>query len=127
MRPFSIRVSANLPHALPLDYKLRGSKGKYILKKAVEPLLPSGILHRKKKGFGIPIADWLKGRLNPLMHDMLDATPSQDQGLFDPAYVSKLIRNTNRASQVTTNSFGRCLSSSCGTTNFWPYRKIGKE
>jgi len=57
--------------ALPLDYKLRGNKGKYILKRSVDGLLPKRILTRSKKGFGIPIADWLKGRLNPLMHDML--------------------------------------------------------
>lgn len=77
--------------SIPLDYKLRGSKGKYILKKAVEHLLPHNILHRKKKGFGIPIADWLKGRLNPLMHDLLDAKRLKEQGLFDSDYVAKLI------------------------------------
>jgi len=52
--------------SIPVEYKLKGSKGKYILKKAVEDLLPKTILNRPKKGFGIPIADWLKGRLNPL-------------------------------------------------------------
>jgi len=77
--------------SLPLDHKLRGSKGKYILKKAVEPLLPREILHRKKKGFGIPVAEWLKGRLNPLMHDLLATERLQRQGLFDPAYVQILI------------------------------------
>lgn len=78
--------------SLPLNYKLHGSQGKYILKKAVEPLLPANILHRKKKGFGIPIAEWLKGRLNPLMHDLLTEPRLRDQGLFDPTFVSELIR-----------------------------------
>ena len=77
--------------SLPLDYKLRGSKGKYILKKALEPLLPHEILHRKKKGFGIPVAEWLKGRLNPLMHDLLAPERLKRQGLFDPSYVQSLI------------------------------------
>lgn len=77
--------------SLPLKYKLLGSKGKYILKKAVEPLLPHEILHRKKKGFGIPVAEWLKGRLNPLMHDLLAQERLKRQGLFDPAYVRSLI------------------------------------
>ena len=66
-------------------------RAKYILKKAVEPLLPRVILHRSKKGFGIPIADWLKGRLNPLMHDLLAPARLKDQGLFEPAYVQALI------------------------------------
>jgi asparagine synthase (glutamine-hydrolysing) len=77
--------------SLPLEFKLRGKTGKYILKKAMEPLLPREILHRSKKGFGIPIADWLKGRLNPLMHDLLGEARLRDQGLFDPAYVQTLI------------------------------------
>jgi len=77
--------------SLPLDFKLRGSKGKYILKKSLEGLLPKTILHRSKKGFGIPIADWLKGRLNPLMHDMLSPQRLKDQGLFESDYVQKLI------------------------------------
>jgi len=78
--------------SLPLNYKLHGSQGKYILKKAVEPLLPANILQRKKKGFGIPIAEWLKGRLNPLMHDLLAENRLKDQGLFEPHFVTQLIR-----------------------------------
>jgi len=77
--------------SLPLDYKLRGSKGKYILKKSVGGLLPNTILHRSKKGFGIPIAEWLKGRLNPLMHEMLAPQRLNEQGLFESAYVQTLI------------------------------------
>lgn len=77
--------------SLPLDHKLRGSKGKHILKKSVEDMLPSNILHRSKKGFGIPIAEWLKTRLNPMMHDMLSPERLKDQGLFESDYVQKLI------------------------------------
>ncbi|MFN0278684.1 MAG: asparagine synthase (glutamine-hydrolyzing) [Pyrinomonadaceae bacterium] len=76
---------------LPLDYKLRGNKSKYILKKSVEGLLPNSILHRSKKGFGIPIAEWLKVRLNPLMHDLLSPSRLKDQGLFESKYVQTLI------------------------------------
>ena len=77
--------------SIPLDYKLRGRKGKYILKKSLEGLLPHEILHRKKKGFGIPIAEWLKGRLNPLMHDLLALERLKVQGIFNPSYVQSLI------------------------------------
>jgi len=77
--------------SLPPDYKLRGNKGKYILKKSVEGLLPRSILSRSKKGFGIPIAEWLKGRLNPLMHDLLAPARLKDQGLFESDHVQTLI------------------------------------
>ncbi|CAN5673220.1 asparagine synthase (glutamine-hydrolyzing) [soil metagenome] len=90
--PFLDPRVAQFAASLPLEYKLKGSKGKYILKKAVEPLLPRNILQRPKKGFGIPIAEWLKGRLNPLMHDLLAPDRLKNQGLFDAEFVQKLIK-----------------------------------
>ena len=90
--PFLDPRIAEFAAGLPPEYKLKGNKGKYILKKAVEPLLPKNILHRPKKGFGIPIAQWLKGRLNPLMHDLLAPQRLKNQGLFDEKFVQKLIK-----------------------------------
>ncbi len=98
--PFLDPRVAQFAASIPLEYKLKGSVGKYILKKAVEPLLPKNILHRPKKGFGIPIAEWLKGRLNPLMHDLLAPDRLKNQGLFDEKFVEKLMKEheTNVAS-----------------------------
>nr|MBA3785947.1 asparagine synthase (glutamine-hydrolyzing) [Acidobacteriota bacterium] len=90
--PFLDPRVAQFAASLPLEYKLKGSTGKYILKKAVEPLLPKNILQRPKKGFGIPIAEWLKNRLNPLMHDLLAPERLKNHGLFDEKYVQKLIK-----------------------------------
>lgn len=86
--------------SLPLEYKLRRNKGKYVLKRAVADLLPREILQRPKKGFGIPIAEWLKGRLNPLLHDLLSSQRLKDQGLFNADHVQNLIREheTGKAS-----------------------------
>mgnify|MGYP002784584000 CR=1 FL=1 len=86
--------------SIPVEYKLKGKNGKVILKEAMRDLLPHDILHRPKKGFGIPIAEWLKGRLNPLMHDMLAPEKLKQQGLFNPDYVQRLIteHETGRAS-----------------------------
>jgi asparagine synthase (glutamine-hydrolysing) len=78
--------------SLPENYKLKGKNGKYILKKAVAPLLPENILKRPKKGFGIPIADWLKGKLKPLANDLLSAERLNKQGLFNADFVQKLLR-----------------------------------
>ncbi len=86
--------------SIPVDYKLKGKSGKVILQEAMRDLLPQDILHRPKKGFGIPIAEWLKGRLNPLMHDMLAPERLNKQGLFNADYVQRLIteHETSRAS-----------------------------
>lgn len=89
--PFLDPRIAEFAASIPVDFKLKGSEGKYILKKAVEPLLPAEILNRPKKGFGIPIAEWLKGSLNSLMHDLLAPQKLREQGLFRPEFVGKLI------------------------------------
>ncbi len=98
--PFLDYRVAEFAASLPLEYKLKGSVGKYILKEAVKNLLPASIIKRPKKGFGIPIAAWLKGRLNPLLHEMLAPERLKNQGLFNSDFVRELIKEheTNRAS-----------------------------
>lgn len=89
--PFLDPRVAEFAASLPINYKLNGSNGKYILKKAVEKLLPKTVVKRPKKGFGIPIAEWLKGKLNPLAHDLLSRDRLIRQDFFDYEYVEKLI------------------------------------
>jgi len=91
--PFLDPRIAEFAASIPLEYKLKGKNGKYILKKAMENLLPKNILHRPKKGFGVPIAEWLKGRLNPLMRDLLAPERLRTQGLFNSEYVQKLVKD----------------------------------
>ena len=45
---------------IPYQYKYRNGQTKYILRKALEPILPRNILHRAKKGFGIPVGKWFQ-------------------------------------------------------------------
>ena len=57
--------------SLPMSYKLHGRTSKYILKKLAYRYLPAKIVERPKKGFGMPIARWLREDLQPLAHDVL--------------------------------------------------------
>jgi asparagine synthase (glutamine-hydrolysing) len=43
--------------------KLRGMNGKYIFKKTLNEVLPRSVLNRKKMGFGVPLAQWLRNDL----------------------------------------------------------------
>ncbi len=61
--PFLDRDFAAFAAALPSHYKLRGSTTKWILKEAALTLLPEQIVHRRKKGFGMPISRWTKDAL----------------------------------------------------------------
>ena len=56
---------------LPTAYKLRDGQGKYLLKKALCRYLPPEQVYRKKRGFGVPIAEWLRGPLHTWAADLL--------------------------------------------------------
>lgn len=76
---------------LPSKFKLRGLTAKYLVKKSAEGFVPKGIIHRQKKGFGIPLAKWLTGELKTFMLDNLSEERVRRQGLFDYGYVKRLI------------------------------------
>ena len=64
--PFLDLEVADFARRLPHKLKIRGGITKYLLKKALGPLLPLDIIYRKKKGFGTPVGAWFRsGRLVP--------------------------------------------------------------
>jgi len=78
---------------LPSTYKLKGFTSKYLLKKAAQPYLPSEIIQRKKKGFGVPIAKWAKGPLREMFTDLLSPDRIRREGLLNPQHVEKLLQD----------------------------------
>ncbi len=76
---------------LPWRYKLGLASTKRILRQALRGLVPAEILARPKKGFGIPMAAWIRGPLRPLFEDLF-SRPSLDRaGLLDPAAARALL------------------------------------
>jgi asparagine synthase (glutamine-hydrolysing) len=76
---------------LPERLKLRGLVGKWILRRAFRSRLPASILRRRKSGFSVPIAAWLRKELAPMAHDLLSPDRLHRQGLFDPAAAGALL------------------------------------
>lgn len=76
---------------LPFSYKLRGFTTKYLLKRLMHNKLPSHIVYRKKKGFGVPMTAWLRNELRPLCQELLSKDRITRQGLFNHDYVSRLM------------------------------------
>ena len=76
---------------IPSGLKQRGSTGKWILKKAMEPFLPHDIIYRPKTGFGAPLRHWMRKELRPLLGDLLSVAALKRRGLFDPMAVQRLI------------------------------------
>jgi asparagine synthase (glutamine-hydrolysing) len=90
--PFLDRDLVEFIASLPVQWKLSwAGRSKLILRRAFADRLPSSTLARKKKGFGIPVADWLKGPLFDLVSDLLAPDRLARAGFFEPAVVSKLV------------------------------------
>ena len=80
-----------LAFSMPGHLKIRDGQRKWVLKRAMRGLLPERILHRKKQGFSIPLKNWLRVELQPLMRELLSPARVARRGLFAPAEVQALI------------------------------------
>lgn len=90
--PFLDKHVAEFAARLPLNYRLHGFRRKYLLKKAFAGLLPPEILHRNKRGFQIPVAAWLRGKLKPLLLELSEPAFLKRQGIFNPDGVRHLMQ-----------------------------------
>jgi asparagine synthase (glutamine-hydrolysing) len=76
---------------VPASLKLRRFDTKHLLKRAMARTLPSGIVERPKKGFGIPVAAWFKNELRDALLDELSPSRIRAQGIFNAAEVGRLV------------------------------------
>jgi asparagine synthase (glutamine-hydrolysing) len=91
-QPFLDFRLVELAATFPISWKLRGSTGKRILRRAFDRLLPNEIWMRKKMGFGVPLDHWFRGDLKPMTHDLLLSETSKARGFFRPEYIERLVR-----------------------------------
>lgn len=91
--PFLNREMIEMAARMPPRLKLAGLKRKYILKRALEQVLPKEVVWRRKAGFGAPIRSWLRGPLRPLVDDLLSAETIRRRGLFRHKEVRRVIDN----------------------------------
>lgn len=75
---------------LPPQFKLSGSQGKYIFKKALEQYLPDDILYRPKKGFAVPLAGWFRGPLKDKVQKVVSSDTLAQTGIFNLPYLQQL-------------------------------------
>ncbi|HZN10377.1 MAG TPA: asparagine synthase C-terminal domain-containing protein, partial [Blastocatellia bacterium] len=89
--PFLDHTLVEFLTRLPVGLKLRGLTTKYVLKRAMRGRLPREVTDRPKKGFGMPVAKWVKGELRPLVRETFSPERLRRRGLFNPDYVSRLL------------------------------------
>jgi asparagine synthase (glutamine-hydrolysing) len=90
--PFLDTTVTDLALALPARMKVRAMvRKKWLLRRAVEPLLPRAILHGRKRGFSIPAAAWLRGELEPFAREVLSPAAIARGGVLDPRAVTAVL------------------------------------
>jgi asparagine synthase (glutamine-hydrolysing) len=82
---------AEFAATIPAKYRLQGGTTKYLFKQAMRGILPDAIIDRKKHGFAVPIAAWLRGDLAEFARDLLLSSACRDRGVFDTAHVERLL------------------------------------
>src|SRR5438270_2075219 len=90
--PFLDTEVVELAARLPWETKLSLTRTKIVLRRALAHLVPEEILARPKKGFGIPVAAWIRGPLRPLFEEMLSESALRNAGVFDAQAVRALLR-----------------------------------
>jgi len=75
---------------IPEDWKTKGGEPKYLLKKAVEGLIPDNIIYRKKMGFGAPMSDWMRSDFGRAVRSSVLSSGLLRRGCLKVGYIDKL-------------------------------------
>jgi asparagine synthase (glutamine-hydrolysing) len=81
--PFLDHRIVEFAAGLPLDFKIRGARQKYILKEVMKNKLPPAIVQRTKIGFDIPTHDWFRGPLRAMLLETLASAKEEHSELFN--------------------------------------------
>jgi asparagine synthase (glutamine-hydrolysing) len=76
---------------LPVNLKIRGAEGKWLLKKSMEPHLPREIMYRRKQGFAVPLASWFRGPLRSCVRAALLGETLAETGFFNRAVLAHIV------------------------------------
>ena len=90
--PFLDHQLVELAAKMPPEMKLQ-SHGKHVLKKIARGLVPDPVIDRPKAYFPVPALKYVRGEFLDFMKTILHSEAAQQRGLFQPAYVEKLLAN----------------------------------
>ena len=100
-------------HEVPPSMKLRGlwpPITKYLLRRAMEPVLPAEVLRQRKAGFGAPTDYWLTYDLREMVHDLLSRDRVRRRGFFNPDRVERLLQEHYSGRQEWTLQIWQLLT-----------------
>lgn len=80
----------NFVWRLPMKYKIRDGKGKWLLRQVLGKHVPRELFERPKQGFNVPVGEWMRSSLREWAEDLLDAQHIKEQGLLDADHVRRI-------------------------------------
>lgn len=89
--PLLDKEVVELAFQVPSRLKLQDGRTKVLLKQVAARHVPDDCIYRPKEGFSIPIKNWLKADLRPLMEDLLDSERLRSEGIFNTGVIATLI------------------------------------
>ena len=88
--PFLDKDLHSFSTKLPMEYKIRNGKGKYLLRQLLKNKIPDKLIERPKAGFSIPIGTWVKKPLLDWSENLLDKKNVEISGLLNFDYITKI-------------------------------------
>ncbi|MBV8328647.1 asparagine synthase (glutamine-hydrolyzing) [Chryseobacterium sp.] len=101
--PFLNKEIWDYTKQLPENFLIKGNSKKYILKKAFEEFFPDGFLEKTKKGFGVPVGDWMKSGLKEELLSYAAKEKIESQNIFEYREIDRLI--SNHLNGIQDNAF----------------------
>ena len=120
--PFLAHKLVEFSMDIPMESKTRNGTAKYLLKKAVDGIIPDEIINRKKMGFGAPMSQWLKGEFGNQARSRIMASPLMERGFFNRGYIEKLFADHRSGSRDTSNIW--TLFNLTSWYDYWIERKV---
>ncbi|MEI2748898.1 MAG: asparagine synthase (glutamine-hydrolyzing) [Ferruginibacter sp.] len=91
--PFLCKELLEYTPGLPDQFKINGSQTKYLLRTLAKKYLPETLINQPKRGFEIPLKNWVDHQLHDMIRDYIIAPNAYNRNLVDPAFTLKLLEN----------------------------------
>lgn len=104
---------------MPIEMKLQGGVGKYVVREAIKPWLPAEIVKRGKQGFQVPLSAWFAGGLDRFAREVWNDSGAADCGFFDKQAFERLV--IDHRSGASDN--GRVLLAATMFALWWQNRR----
>jgi len=102
--PFLDHKLVEFAMTIPREMKYRNGVTKHILKRALKGVIPDNVIGRRKKGFGVPVNEWMVDRLGGFVEERLLNSPLRRRELFDYGFIKKLL-NEHRSGRTNYGFF----------------------